>query len=195
MGTVVPRLHRRQYPVAEGDAALMAAVQRDRQAFAQLYDRYFDVLYRYCFVRLGSASRAEDATQQIFVQVLEAADRYQEQGRFRSWLFTIAHNVVTKERLARPPDFSDETMQDVIDSAAGPETAALAALEHHALWTALAQLPPDQRRAMELRLAGWSGREIAHELGRSHEAIKMLQHRAVARLRGELRLLLERDAR
>jgi RNA polymerase sigma-70 factor (ECF subfamily) len=171
----------------------MASSQRDRHAFTLLYDRYFDALYRYCYVRLGTAERAEDATHQIFVRVMEAADRYQEMGRFRSWLFTIAHNVVTKELLARPLDAADGIVDSVIDPAAGPEDDALAAVERQALWAALALLPPDQRRAIELRLAGLTGKEIAHELGRSHEAIKMLQQRALARLRVELRPLPQMD--
>lgn len=195
VGTVIPRLRLRKPADAHGeaDAALMASSQRDRQAFALLYDRYFEALYRYCYVRLGSAERAEDATHQIFVQALEAAPRYQEMGRFRAWLFTIAHNVVTRELLARPSDTLDETMHSVIDPAAGPELDALAAVERQALWAALARLPRDQQRTIELRLAGLSGREIARELGRSHEAVKMLQQRAVARLRLELRPVQSMD--
>jgi RNA polymerase sigma-70 factor (ECF subfamily) len=197
VGTVIPRLPLRKRTVAPGeaDATLMASSQRDRPAFSLLYNRYFDALYRYCYVRLGNAERAEDATHQIFVRVLESADRYQEMGRFRSWLFTIAHNVVTKELLARPPDVSDGVVDSVIDPSAGPETDALAAVERQALWAALALLPPDQRRAIELRLAGLSGREIARELGRSHEAIKMLQQRALARLRVELHPLPQMEER
>lgn len=185
MGAVIPRLHlRKRAPQpSEADATFVALSQRDGQAFSAIYDRYFDDVYRYCYVRLGSAERAEDATHQIFVRVLEAADRYQEMGRFRSWLFTIAHNVVTRELLARPPYAAVGLEERVIDPAAGPETHALAAIERQALWAALAHLPPDQRRAIELRLAGLTGQEIALELGRSHEAIKMLQQRALARLR------------
>ncbi len=191
MGTVFPRFRLRKQLDHDGDAdaTLMSSLQRDRQSFALLYDRYFEALYRYCYVRLRSAERAEDATHQIFVHVLEAADRYQEMGRFRAWLFTIAHNVVTKELLARPADDVDEMAHSVVDPAAGPELDALAAVERQELWGALARLPRDQRRAVELRLAGLSGREIARELGRSHEAIKMLQQRALARLRLELRPL------
>lgn len=182
------RLHlqERLDTVGETDAVLVAHAQDDRQAFAALYDRYFDALYRYCYVRLGSRDRAEDATQQVFVRAMEAVDRYREAGRFRSWLFTIAHNVVATELTARPRGAPDAEMVGMIDPAAGPEANALAAVERLTLRAALAHLPPDQRRAIELRLAGLTGREIARELGRSHEAVKMLQQRALARLRVEL---------
>ena len=188
MGAILRRLHLREssLPAGEMDAALVARAQHDRQAFAALYDRYFDAIYRYCYVRLGNRDRAEDAAQQIFMRAMEAVDRYQEAGRFRSWLFTIAHNVVADELRGLPQGVPDLDLSAAIDPAAGPEADALAAAEQRVLRAALALLPDDQRRAIELRLAGLTGREIAAELGRSHEAVKMLQQRALARLRTEL---------
>jgi RNA polymerase sigma-70 factor (ECF subfamily) len=55
----------------------------------------------------------------------------------------------------------------------------------------LAHLPADQRRIVELRLAGLTGVEIARALGRSEGAVKMLQFRAVARLRALLDVVPE----
>jgi RNA polymerase sigma-70 factor (ECF subfamily) len=164
----------------------MAQAPHNRLAFAALYDRYFSAVFRYCYVRLGSADRAEDAAHQIFVRVLEGVGHYQESGRFRSWLFTIAHNEVVKEVARRPHHLASEGMDEVMDPAAGPEAEAVAAVELCRVRAALARLPPDQRQAIELRLAGLTGREIAQELGRSHQAVKMLQQRALARLRTEL---------
>ncbi len=188
MATALRRFHPPERPIADGqpDAVLVAHARGDRDSFAALYDRYFDAIYRYCFVRLGSAERAEDAAHQVFVRALEAVDRYREVGRFRSWLFTIAHNVVATELTTRSPVGSAEMVNFVVDPVAGPEAVALAAMELHALRAALSRLPTDQRQVIELRLAGLTGREIAHELGRSHEAIKMLQQRALARLRATL---------
>ncbi len=197
MSTLLRRLHLSTPVVTDGrsDAVLVAHARRDRQAFAALYARYFDALYRYSYVRLGNAERAEDATHQAFVRALEGVDRYQEAGRFRSWLFTIIHNVVATELVMRAPGVPAEMMSRVVDPAEGPEADALVAVERQALQVALAQLPADQRQAVELRLAGLTGREIAHELGRSHEAVKMLQQRALARLRTELAGKEPREAR
>jgi RNA polymerase sigma-70 factor (ECF subfamily) len=189
VGTLLRRRHLQasERPVIDGptDAVLVAHARNDRHSFAALYDRYFDAIYRYCYVRLGSAERAEDAAHQVFVRALEAVERYQEVGRFRSWLFTIAHNVVSTELVARSPDVTVVITQ-LVDPALGPEADALAAVERQRLRAALTHLPPDQRHVIELRLAGLTGREIAHELGRSHDAVKMLQQRALARLRAEL---------
>jgi len=69
------------------------------------------------------------------------------------------------------------------DSAPGPEDAALARAEGEALRRALGQLTAEQRLAVELQLAGWSGPEIAAVLGKSPQAVKMLRFRALQRLR------------
>ncbi len=184
MPGLLRRLQPSQEPAAS-ETALVAQARSDREAFAALYDRYFDAVYRYCYHRLGSREAAEDATSQIFLQVLTALPRYQEVGTFRSWLFTIAHNVITNRARARRPNEPLETASEHADPAPLPEDLALAADEHRALAAGVATLP-HQRRAVELRLAGLTGPEIARALGRSHAAVKMLQLRAVDRLRTHL---------
>ena len=184
----MPGLLRRLQPIQEPatEAVLVAQARRDPQAFAALYDRYFDAVYRYCSHRLGSPEAAEDATSQVFLQVLTALPRYQEGGAFRSWLFTIAHNVVINRSRAHRPSESLEAASEHADPAPTPEEIAMAADEQQSLTAVIAMLPADQRRAVELRLAGLTGPEIARVLGRSHAAVKMLQLRAVDRLRQHL---------
>lgn len=185
---MVALLRRRKSPGQSPPVVASPAVSRsreDRERFAALYDQYFALIYRYCHVRLGSHERAEDATHQVFVRALEAFGRYEETGRAREWLFTIAHNVVANEatrRVAEPLEAGD----DIPDPDGSPETEALAATERETLRAAVARLPEDHRRAIELRIAGLTGREIAAQMERSPDAVKMLHLRAIDRLRAEL---------
>ncbi len=181
-------VHRRIEPGgARADAADpgIPAPSLDRQAFTALYESYFTPIYRYCYARLGNQQRAEDAVHRVFIRALEAFDRYHDVGRAQQWLFVIAHNVVVDEATRRTPS-PMEGISDMPDPAASPETLALAAAERQALRAAVARLPEDQRRAIELRISGLTGREVAVEMGRSIEAVKMLQHRAIDRLRADL---------
>lgn len=164
------------------DAALVARARGDPAAFAALYDRYATRIYRYCLVRMGNREAAEDATGQTFAAALAALPRYREQGRFQSWLFAIAHNAVADAR-GRQGRLVGELGRERPDTAPSPEEAALAADEVRTLRALLGHLPADQRRAVELRLAGLSGAEVAEAMGRSRNAVKLLQFRAVARLR------------
>jgi RNA polymerase sigma-70 factor (ECF subfamily) len=166
------------------DAALVAAARRDRAAFAPLYLRYVDPVFRYCLRRLGSWEAAEDATAQVFTKALAALPGYRESGSsFRSWLFAIAHNVlVDAGRSARPHDMLDESLP-LTDPGTGPEEAALAAEGQREVQLLLAIVPPDQRRVLELRLAGLTTAEIAQALGLSPGAVRASQYRAAKRLR------------
>ncbi len=169
----------------DDDHALVAAAVRDRQAFAPLYARYAVPIYRYCYRRLGSRESAEDATSIVFANALAALHTHRG-GSFRGWLFTIAHNVsvtVGKERRHVPL----VAIETVVDAAPSPEDHALAADNQRSLHTLMNTLSVDQRRVVELRLAGLTGAEIAQVLGKSVASIKMLQLRAMARLRRSLK--------
>ena len=167
---------------ADEEAALVAAARRDPQAFAPLYQRYFDPVYRYCYRRLGGPEAAADATSLVFAKALAALPRYRD-GSFRSWLFAIAHNTVVDCARSVRADRPLEMAAEVVDAAPTPEEASLVADEGRSLRAALVHLSPDQRRIVELRLAGLTDREIAAVLGRSLGATRMVQVRAVARLR------------
>lgn len=166
------------------EAALVTAAKRDRSAFAPLYQRYVDPVYRYCVRCLGNRDAAEDATSLIFTKALAALATCHD-AHFRPWLFSIAHNVIVDARRNRQPWESLLAAETVPDSApnCSPEALALAADDSRTLRSLLRQLTPDQRELLELRLSGLSDVEIAHVLGRSHGAVRTSQYRAIARLR------------
>jgi RNA polymerase sigma-70 factor, ECF subfamily len=169
----------------EDDATLVARAKADRAAFGPLYARYLPAVLRYCERRLGDRAAAEDVTSQVFGRALaNLADCGEREGAFRGWLFAIARNAVADAHRRRRPSAPRADAGEVADAGPGPEDLALAAEGQRELRTLLDHLTPDQRRVVELRLAGLSGPEIAAALGLSHAAVKVHQFRAVRRLRG-----------
>lgn len=81
------------------DSALMQAiVQRDEQAFAELYRRYGQRMYRFFYRMLWQdAVRAEDFTQELFVKIIERPETYQPLRPFVTWLYALAHNLCKNE--------------------------------------------------------------------------------------------------
>jgi RNA polymerase sigma-70 factor (ECF subfamily) len=168
------------------DRELALRARTDRAAFGQLYDRYLNPIHAYCFRRLGSREDAEDATALVFTRALAAIDRYREDApSFRAWLFAIAHNAVIDEARSRRWTTRLEVTEgwDPAASGPGPEEVAVAAADLAGLRSLLATIPPERARMVELRLAGLTDREIAHVLGRSHGAVRIAMHRALAQLR------------
>jgi RNA polymerase sigma-70 factor (ECF subfamily) len=167
------------------EAAQIALARRDPRAFAPLYERYADPIYRYCHRRLGDPDAAADATSKVFVRALAALPRYRHDS-FRSWLFAIAHNTLVDgwrtARIVAPLDAGAEHA----DPAPSPEDQLLSADAGREIRALLARLPADQRHVVEMRLAGLSNQEIAAALGRSVGATKMLHVRALTTLRALL---------
>jgi RNA polymerase sigma factor (sigma-70 family) len=175
-----------QEPAADPDGLLVEWARQDPQAFTALYDRYFDAVYGYCLSQLGDAEAAEDASSQTFLKALAALPRYNETGRFRPWLFAIAHNTVLDAIGGQRETDPLEAAATKTDPAATPEERALIELDRAWLDRMIARLPADDQRVLELRRAGLSGPEIADVLGISHEAAKKRQLRAMSRIRVEI---------
>ena len=125
-------------------------------------------------------------TSLIFARALAALPHYRGTGSFRSWLFAIAHNAVIDGQHQVRSWVPLQAGADQIDPAPSPEEVALRADAARQVRAVLIQLPQDQRQVVELRLAGLTNREMAAILGRSVPAIKMLQARALIRLRSLL---------
>ena len=166
---------------AETDRDLAMRARGDRAAFAVLYDRYVTRVFRYSFRRLETRHEAEDATSAIFMRALERIDDYRG-GSFAAWLFAIARSSLA-DHYRRRSDLPLDATFEVVDARDAPDEIAERASDAESLNALLADLPNDQREVIEMRLTGLSGREIAQVMDRSVDAVKMLQLRAMKRLR------------
>jgi RNA polymerase sigma-70 factor (ECF subfamily) len=168
---------------SDPDAIIALRARNDPEAFGLLYNRYAHRVISYFLLRTGNREDAEDLTSQVFVRAFEALPRFKTgQGTVRSWLFAIAHNLaVSHYRNHRYTDPIDTV--DLLDNAPPLEDRAILGDDLRRLRSALATLTDEQRLVIELRLAGLSGIEISKAAGKSHAAVKMLQHRALDQLR------------
>ena len=181
-------------PTTPDSAAERALVERacsgDRVAIEALYDDHVDRIYRFVLAKVGNQTDAEDITGEVFIRMVEALPRYQWRGvPFQAWLFQIASNQVISHyrRNSSRPSTPIENM-DFADPQAGPEGLVEHRLTLADVQTALKKLPEAQRRVIEHRfLSDMSVRETAQVLGKSENNVKVLQHKALARLQKLLR--------
>ncbi len=148
------------------------------------------MVVRYCRARLvrisGHYHAADDVAQEVCIAVLSALPRYQDMGRpFASFVFGIAsHKVADAMRNAARMAIPTEDLPDGPDDRPGPEEMAVAYIEAERARALLARLPIHQRELLVLRvLSGMTAEETGHELGMSAGAVRVAQHRALARLR------------
>ena len=176
-------------PGSVADLATLA-VRGHPGAIDALLQRIRPMVVRYCRARLGRVAGhyyvADDVAQEVCLAVLSALPRYRDMGRpFASFVFGIAsHKVADAVRNASRLAVPFEDLPDGPDEHPGPEETVVAYIEAERARALLAQLPTHLRELLILRVVtGLSAEETGNVLGMSAGAVRVAQHRALARLR------------
>jgi RNA polymerase sigma-70 factor (ECF subfamily) len=166
------------------------AVQGDRTAIESLLGQLRPMVVRYCRARLGRVSGhyhiADDVAQEVCIAVLSALPRYRDIGRpFASFVFGIAsHKVADALRSSVRSAVPTQDLPDGPDEGPGPEETVVRHTEAAQARELLSRLPDNQRELLILRVvSGLSAEETGQVLGMSAGAVRVAQHRALARLR------------
>jgi RNA polymerase sigma factor (sigma-70 family) len=159
------------------EAVLVArASDGDRDAMAELYDRYFDRIYDFVHRMMRDADETADLVQDVFMKAMSSMGSLRKGERFRSWLFSIAHNMTLnriekQKRIVRPrSDEEDEEpriyQQIDPDRMADPEAALVDGETAALVWEAAAGLDRKQYALLDLHVRqGLDSAEIAEVLG------------------------------
>jgi RNA polymerase sigma-70 factor, ECF subfamily len=170
------------------DEEMMQLVQAgDPRAFELLYDRHGAAAFSLAYRMVGNRTSAEDVTQEAFLSIWRSRLRYdQARGSVRTWVLGIVHNrAIDALRRSVAHDRRRETMDGVeerFESRDRTDIEAARREEARSVRSALATLPEDQRRTIELAYFG----------GFSHSQIADLLDEPVGTVKGRMRLGLEK---
>ncbi len=153
------------------------------ESFAEIYEQHYPRVFRYLLGRLGRRHDAEELAAEVFAKALEGLGRGSEPRHMRSWLVGIADHLVShawRRRAVEQRHADTEPPANEID----PEELAVGRMENAILWRCVDALEPDHRRVLLLRIAAeLPAREVGAVMGRTEEAVRSLQLRALAALR------------
>jgi RNA polymerase sigma-70 factor, ECF subfamily len=177
-------------PPAELGTLALAAQSGSGRAVEELLERVRVIAHRYCLGRLGSypggVQLVDDVAQDICVAILAALPRYRDRGRpFEAFVHGIASRKVADARraLARHPLPVADVPEDA-DDAPTPEDRAVAVSEAESAAQLLRTLPKHLREVMLLRVgSGLTAEETGAALGMTPGAVRVAQHRALAKMR------------
>jgi len=171
------------------DEQLMAAyVAGDAESFQELFRRYAPLLERKLALWPGGRNDVADLVQQTFLHLHRARHDFDSRYKLRPWLVTIAINV--SREASRRKFRRHELLLDLEAEAAPPGVSSEERQLEPALLLreAMAQLPPEQREAIELHwIEGLAFYEVAASLGISAGAARVRAHRGYEALRKLLR--------
>ena len=193
-GGVTPEPTSQHREIGTGSVALAELAERavngDEPARDLLLAQVRVMVHRYCRARIGrlpaGQHAADDVAQEVCLAVLSALPGYEDRGRpFEAFVFGIAaHKVSDARRQAMRVPVPIEQLPDIIDAGPGPADQVVKADEAEQARDLLDLLPPAQRELLILRVAvGLSAEETGRVLDMSAGAVRVAQHRALARLR------------
>lgn len=180
--------------IVDGDdlaVIVAAAVGGDRTAVERLLGYVRPLVVRYCRARVGRQERsfasADDVAQEVCLAVLTALATYRDQGRpFLAFVYGIAAHKVADAHRAAARNRSEPVAEvpDEPELDAGPEQRAMRVETTARINELLQVLPVKQREILVLRVVvGLSAEETADAVGSTPGAVRVAQHRALARLR------------
>ena len=176
------------------DSVVADAVNGDRGALREVLETIRPIIVRYCRARVGAAERsglsADDVAQEVCLAAITALPRYKDQGRpFLAFVYGIAAHKVADAHRAAGRNRADpmEVVPESSTGEAGPEQLAIDSEQSARMKELLQILPEKQREILVLRVVvGMSAEETAEAVGSTPGAVRVAQHRALARLKSEI---------
>lgn len=159
------------------------------EAFGKLYDQYVAPIYRFVLVRVSNRAEAEDLTQHVFLKAWQNIRRYREREGipFTSWLYRIARNAVIDHYRTRRDheDIEGAAARNLAEDFPVQEVEYTLQIEE--VHRAFVVLTPGERDVILLRfMEELSVKEVAAILEKSEGTIRVMQHRGLKKLKGEL---------
>lgn len=164
------------------------------EEFAHIYNAHYPRISRYLLTKVRKMQDSEELAAEVFTTALGAFRRGAEPRHVERWLVGIANRVASRfwsrQKIGETP--SEAKLLDV-EGEENPESLAIMHLENQRLWKCLDTLSPEHRQVLMLRIvAGLSAHKVGEIMGRTEEATRSLQLRALRALR---RHWMEVDAR
>ena len=181
-------------PPGPTDAQLVTRVlAADREAFAQVYDRYGNKLYDFAYSMLRHREDAADAVADSFVLFAERLSQLRDPDRLRPWLYAIVRSECLRRLKARKrvAYADEEQLNDMADDALTPEESAERTALQQLVWDASAGLADRDRAILDLHLRqGLEGAELGEAMGVSASNAYVMLNRLRAQVDRSLGALL-----
>lgn len=169
---------------------IQSAVGGEASAFGFLYSHYQPQIYRFVVIKVGRREDAEDLTHLVFLSAWKNIGSYKDVGNpFSSWLYQIARNLIIDHYRTKKIEVDLEEAEESGSLGQSPsgETEAEHSLTMDRVMESVRTLPSLHQDVIIMRFVEeLTVKEVSAALGKSESAVKVLQHRAMQKLKNLL---------
>ena len=168
-----------------GKKTLPTSMLESEDDFAEAYESYSPRIFRFLFWRTRDNELSEDLTSSVFEKAWRSRASFNG-GSVQAWLYKIAHNVLT-DHWRKRKDVAVEDMDTIADATEDSAESLDRAMKIQKLEQALRKLPKEMQEIVNLRfIEGLSSKDVAKRLRLSESNVRVIQYRALKRIRKEL---------
>jgi RNA polymerase sigma-70 factor, ECF subfamily len=162
---------------------LTRAKSGEEEAFGELYDLYFKKIYKFIYYRVSHKEVAEDLAEDVFVKAHTKLSSLSENNSFEGWLYQIARNLVIDYYREKKSTIALEEIENTLEYETNIVDIVSLKEQQKVLIKLLKELTSDQQAVIKLKFfEDLDNPEIATLLGKEEGAVRVIQHRAIARL-------------
>jgi RNA polymerase sigma-70 factor (ECF subfamily) len=159
----------------------------DRKAVSMdlnTFEEYYPIIYNYVYYRVLHRETAEDLTGDVFCKALAYAASFDKRkASYKTWLFTIAHNIVVNHYRGRKSVLPLDDF-DTLPVGSSIEDAVETGEDFRRLYNLLKTLPEREREVIALRFWGeMTYKEIATRIGMREKSVSSMMSRLIGKLR------------
>lgn len=173
---------------------LIQAQAGKEEALADIYNHYYVKIYRFIFYRVGHKETAEDLTEDTFVKAFASLKRLQEMKAFEGWLYRIARNLVIDYYRSKKQIVPIESLENTLEYDTNLVELVNLKVEQTVMIKLLQELTEEQQSVIKMKfIEDLDNPTIAESLNKSEGAIRVIQHRAITKLKQLFKQHIKRD--
>ena len=179
-----PQYHKTKSQI-NSEHKLVEAAKRDKEKFRPIYNKYYEIVFRFIYQRTGDETSTTDIVSEVFYKALQNIEKYEFRGLpFSSWLLRIAHNETIKyyRKISKSRVVKLETkhLQNLTSEEHENDIEELKPI----LFKALKELKIEDLQLIEMRFfEGRPFKEMAEILNKKESAVKMKVYRILEKLK------------
>jgi RNA polymerase sigma-70 factor (ECF subfamily) len=170
-------------PLSGQDGLISKAKNGNGAAFAEIYNHFFKKIYQFVYFRVGHKETAEDLAEDVFIKAFSKISSFKSEN-LEGWLYRIARNLVIDYYRQKRVNVNLEELENTLVYESSLIEEANLKDQQGVLLKLLKELSNEQQVVIKMKFfEDLDNDEIAEILEKTEGAIRVIQHRAIAKLK------------